>query len=78
MEEKLEIKKENGKEEEMTIQEEMLNYRAKENISQTELAKRCGVSVQTINSIENGLQDPSKLTRAKIYLIIKTESEKED
>lgn len=48
----------------------MLEYRAKESISQKELARRVGVSLQTINSIENGLQEPSKLTEAKIYLVI--------
>lgn len=48
----------------------IIEYRAKENISQKELARRVGVSLQTINSIENGLQEPSKLTAAKIYLVI--------
>ena len=54
----------------MTLAERMIEYRAKERIPQKELAERCGVSVQTINSIENGLQTPSKLTEAKINLII--------
>lgn len=48
----------------------MVEYRARESISQKELARRVGVSLQTINSIENGLQEPSKLTEAKIYLVI--------
>lgn len=48
----------------------MIEYRARENISQKEFARRVGVSLQTINSIENGLQEPSKLTEAKIYLTI--------
>ena len=52
------------------LSKKMIEYRAKENISQKELANRVGVSLQTINSIENGLQEPSKLTEAKIYLII--------
>lgn len=55
----------------MTLQERMLDYRARERISQTELANRCGVSLQTINSIENGLQSPSKVTLAKIELVLK-------
>lgn len=54
----------------MTLQERMLEYRAKNDISQHELAKRVGVTVQTINAIENGGQDPSKLTLAKINLVI--------
>lgn len=58
-----------------TLQEKMLTYRAKERISQKELARRCGVTVQTINSVENGLQEPSKLTRTKIYLVIGEEEE---
>jgi DNA-binding XRE family transcriptional regulator len=54
----------------MTLQERMIQFRAKERISQTELAERCGVSYQTINSVENGTQDPSKVTVAKIELVI--------
>lgn len=57
--------------EEKSLSEAMIEYRAKERISQTELAKRVGVSLQTINSIENGLQEPSKVTKAKIELVIK-------
>ncbi len=57
----------------MTLPEEMVRYRAKERISQTELAKRCGVSLQTINSIENGTQDPSRVTEQKIRLVIEEE-----
>lgn len=61
----------------MTLQERMIQYRAKERINQTELAKRCGLSLQTINSIENCIQNPSKITVAKIELIIGKESEDE-
>ena len=52
------------------LPDRILEYRAKENLSQAALAKRVGVSVQTINSIENGSQEPGKLTRAKIELVI--------
>lgn len=52
------------------ISKDMLNYRARENISQRELAARCKVTLQTINSVENGLQTPSKLTETKIRLVI--------
>ncbi len=62
----------------MTLQEQMVRYRAKHNISQTELAQRCGISVQTANSVENGLQEPSKLTRAKIELVVNEEVESEE
>lgn len=54
----------------MKLSERMVLYRAKENINQTELAKRCKVSLQTVNSIENETQTPSKVTVAKIELII--------
>lgn len=48
----------------------MLMYRAKHNMTQAELAKLIGVSLQTINSIENGKQTPRKLTRIKIEMTI--------
>lgn len=58
-----------------TLQDRMLDYRARNGISQRELARRCGLSTQTINSVENGLQDPSKLTERKICLIIDSKQE---
>ncbi len=54
----------------MTLQELMILYRGKERITQKELAARCGVSLQTINYVENGLQNPSKLTEQKIRLVV--------
>lgn len=54
----------------MMLHERMIEYRAKERINQQELADRCGVSKQTIYSIENQLQEPSKVTVAKIELVI--------
>lgn len=60
----------------MTLQERMVEYRARQRISQTELAERCGVSYQTINSVENGTQDPSKVTVAKIELVVGKEDER--
>lgn len=59
----------------MTLQERMVQYRAKEHISQKELAYRCALSVQTINSVENGTQDPSRRTAAMIELVIGKEEE---
>lgn len=64
--------------EEMTLQERMVQYRAIHRLSQKELAQKCGVSLQTINSIENGLQNPSRVTAAKIKLVVDAEAEKED
>ena len=57
----------------MTLQEMMIDYRAKNRMSQKELAKRAGVTLQTINSVENGHQKPSKVTEAKIRLVIEGE-----
>ena len=48
----------------------MIEYRARERINQQMLADRCGVSKQTICSIENEIQEPSKVTLAKIELVI--------
>ncbi len=52
------------------LQKDMVTYRAKESISQRELARRCNLSAQTVNSVENGLQTPSKMTETKIRLVI--------
>lgn len=54
----------------MTLVEMILKYRAENNISQSEFARRCNLSTQTVNSIENGTQAPSKLTKTKIMLVI--------
>jgi len=54
----------------MTLAERIAKYRSKELITQGEFAKRCGVSLQTIYSIEKGLQEPSLLTKAKIEKLI--------
>lgn len=55
----------------MTLQDKMVEYRAKHDMSQKVFAEKCGVSLQTINSVENGLQKPSKMTEAKIMMVIK-------
>lgn len=54
----------------MELKDRMIQYRARERINQQELADRCGVSKQTIYSVESGLQEPSKVTFAKIELVI--------
>ena len=65
------IKKERS--DNMTLAEKMVRYRAIKRISQEELARRCGVSLQTINSIENEIQTPSRVTRTKILLVVDEE-----
>lgn len=62
----------------MTLADRMVLYRAKERISQKELAKRCGITTQTVNSVENELQTPTKLTKAKIELVIGQEVKEDD
>jgi len=59
----------------MKLPERMLDYRAKNNMSQRELAEKVKVTIQTINSVERGLQEPSRLTRKKIELVIGEEGE---
>lgn len=54
----------------MTLSERMVQYRAKEGLSQARLAERVGVTLQTINSVETGSQTPSKVTVAKIEQVI--------
>ena len=54
----------------MKLSERMVQYRARERISQAELAQRCGLSLQTINSVENETQVPSRITIVKIELVI--------
>lgn len=61
----------------MDIVSEIVAYRARHNISQEEFARRAKLSKQTINSIENGLQNPTQLTIAKIKLLIDSD-EKEN
>lgn len=54
----------------MKLEDAMIRYRAINNISQTELANRCRLTTQTINSIETNQQTPTRLTREKILLVI--------
>ena len=60
------------------LSEQMITYRARERISQRELARRCGVSLQTINSIETETQTPSRVTEAKIRLVIENKKVEEN
>lgn len=52
----------------------MIKFRARENISQLKLAELCNVTQQTICNVENGTQDPSRLTRQKILNIVEKEN----
>lgn len=57
----------------MDIQKKMIQYRARHNVSQAELAIRCGVCRKTIWGIENGDQKPKAKVLGKILKIIEEE-----
>lgn len=57
------------------LAERMLVYRARHRLSQAKFAEMCGLSLQTVNSVENGTQQPSKMTVVKIEFVL---NEKED
>ena len=61
----------------MTLPERMIRYRAIHNVSQEEFAKRCGLSKQTVYAVENGIQEPSKITREKIIIVLEGENDVE-
>lgn len=61
----------------MTLAEKMLTYRAKHRMTQPEFAKKCGLSTQTVCSIETGQQTPSRITELKILLVVEEDKESE-
>ena len=59
------------------LAKEIVEYRARHNISLREMAERCKLSLQTVYSIEAGIQDPSRLTEAKIRLVLDADRKEE-
>ena len=59
----------------MTLAKAILMYRAKNRMNMKEFAEKCGVTPQTIYNIESVGQKPSRVTRAKIELILGDEYE---
>lgn len=56
------------------LPELMVRYRAKHNLTQDELARRCNLTKATVNAIEAGKRAGiTKLTRAKILNAIESE-----
>ena len=55
----------------MSLGEQILEYRAKHNLSQEEFANLVQVNVMTINAIENDKRTPLRTTAKKIEMIIK-------
>lgn len=60
----------------ISLSELMVRYRAKYNINQEELAKRCNLTKQTVGAIESGRRTGTNLTKAKIMRVI--EEDKND
>ena len=52
------------------IGDRMLEYRARNKMSQKEFAEKCGISTQTVWTVETHQQTPSRMTIAKIELVI--------
>ena len=61
----------------MTLGERMLRFRAKNKLSQAKFAEMCEVTVQTICNVENGTQNPSKLTETRILMAMEGDDESE-
>lgn len=61
----------------MLLWEEVLNYRAKNDMSMESFAKKAGVAKQTLISIEKYQRQPTRLTERKIRLAME-EDNKED
>ena len=59
----------------MKLGKAILLYRAKNKMSMKEFAQKCGVSLQTIYNIESVGQKPSRVTGAKIRLVLEDEYE---
>ena len=59
----------------MNLKDEILRYRAQENLSQVDFAARVGVSKTTIVGIELGRQSPTQKTTTKIRMVIEAKEE---
>lgn len=59
----------------MKLGEAILDYRVRNGLSMLAMAKKCNVTQQTIYNIETVGQNPSKLTRGKIMLVLGNEYE---
>lgn len=56
--------------EEKTFRDRIIEYRARHNMSQEDFAIECKVCLMTVNAIENGKRNPTKLTKAKIEYVL--------
>lgn len=55
----------------MTLKEEVLEYRAKNGLSQRAFAEKVGVTLQTIWNLENDKVPTRQITETKIRLAMK-------
>ena len=62
----------------MTLQEKVLRYRAQHDLTQKEFGELIGVTKQTVWALENGLQDPGKMTMMRIEILFEKEKEQEN
>lgn len=54
--------------------EQVLEYRARHNISQEDFANLAKLNVMTVNAIENNKYNPTKLTVRKIEIVLRGEA----
>lgn len=55
------------------LRQRMFDYRVRHRLSRAKFAALCGISLQTAQYVERGLQKPNEMTRAKIELVLKEE-----
>lgn len=54
----------------MALRDEMIRFRASNRLTMKQLAEMAGVTYMTISNIERGVQKPSRVTEAKIRLVM--------
>lgn len=54
----------------MALRDEMVLFRASNRLTMKQLAEMAGVTYMTISNIERGVQKPSRVTEAKIRLVM--------
>ena len=60
---------------EKSLSDMIVDYRAKHDMNQDEFAKRCKLTKQTIGAIESGRHGITKLTKAKIMMVLNESEE---
>lgn len=54
----------------MCLSDNIIRYRAKHDLSQEQMAKKCGITKLTIFNIEHGKQTPTPKTEMKIRMVL--------